>query len=88
MREMVVEDIKTGVRTITQLALNNATNNKGIIRTIKTELFDPNFKSTDMSNVTDNNIVNVNYDNYFKNIFNQNKTTKKDYGSKRLGKVH
>ena len=64
MREMVVEDIKTGVRTITQLALNNAINNKGIFRTVKTELFDPNFKSTDMSNVTDNNVVNVNYDNY------------------------
>ena len=61
---MVVEDIKTGVRTITQFALNNAINNKGILKTIKTELFDTSFKNTDMNNVTDNNVVDVNYDNY------------------------
>ena len=63
---MVTEDIKSGVRTITQLSINNNIGNKGIFRTIKTELFNPNAVNS-VTDVVDTDVVSKVYDNFQQN---------------------
>lgn len=58
MREIVDEDIGSGVRLITRYCLNTT----GVTRTTKTEKFDPNL--TDSITGEDDDIKNVSYDNF------------------------
>ena len=57
MREIVNEDMMTGIRTITNFSLTCS----GIIRKTKTEMFNPNAKDSVVDSITDD-VENVIYD--------------------------